>query len=73
MASEPQTIAALAAARRPDLVTALVAVGMDIDAQAADKNAYQFALEAAHARNNRKAIRQLEAIGPRRARACPNR
>jgi pimeloyl-ACP methyl ester carboxylesterase len=58
------TIAALAAARRPDLVTALVAVGMDIDAPAADKNAYQFALEAAHARNNRTAIRQLEAIGP---------
>jgi pimeloyl-ACP methyl ester carboxylesterase len=58
------TIAALAAARRPDLVTALVAVGMDIDGPAADKNAYQFALTTAHARNNRTAIRQLESIGP---------
>ena len=58
------TIAALAAARRPDLVAALVAVGMDIDGAAIENNAYQFALAAAHARNNRRAIRQLEAIGP---------
>jgi pimeloyl-ACP methyl ester carboxylesterase len=57
------TIAALAAAHRPDLVTALVAVGMDIDAAAADDNAYRFALTTAHARSNRKAVRQLEAIG----------
>jgi proline iminopeptidase len=57
------TIAALAAARRPDLVAALVTVGMDIDWQAAEKNAYEFALTTAHARNNRTAIRQLEAIG----------
>src|SRR5215472_9973573 len=58
------TIAALATARRPDLVAALVLVGMDIDGPAAEKHAYQFALTTAHARNNRKAIRQLEAIGP---------
>lgn len=58
------TIAALATARRPDLVAALVTVGMDIDGAAAEKNAYQFALTTARARNNRKAIRQLEAIGP---------
>jgi len=58
------TIAALAAARRPDLVAALVTVSMDIDGPAAEKNAYQFALATAHSRNNRKAIRQLEAIGP---------
>jgi len=57
-------IAALAAARQPDLVATLVAVGMDIDGAAAERNAYQFALGAAHARNNRTAIRQLEAIGP---------
>jgi pimeloyl-ACP methyl ester carboxylesterase len=37
---------------------------MDIDGPAAEKNAYQFALTTAHARNNRRAIRQLEAIGP---------
>ena len=58
------TIAALATARRPDLVAALVTVGMDIDGPAMENNGYQFALEAAHARNNRRAIRQLEAIGP---------
>lgn len=58
------TIAALAIAPRPDLVSTLVTVGMDIDGAAADKNAYQFALATAHAGNNRKAIRQLEAIGP---------
>src|SRR5262245_41234425 len=58
------TIAAFAAARRPDLVAALVTVGMDIDGPAIETNAYQFALASAHARNNRRAIRQLEAIGP---------
>jgi pimeloyl-ACP methyl ester carboxylesterase len=58
------TIAALATARRPDLVAALVAVGMDIDGPAAENSAYQFALTTAHAGNNPRAIRQLEAIGP---------
>jgi pimeloyl-ACP methyl ester carboxylesterase len=58
------TIAALATARRPDLVAALVAVGMDVDGPAAENSAYQFALATAHARNNRRAVRQLEAIGP---------
>jgi pimeloyl-ACP methyl ester carboxylesterase len=58
------TIAALAAARRPDLVVALVTVGMDIDGPAMENNAYQFALATGHARNSRRAIRQLEAIGP---------
>jgi pimeloyl-ACP methyl ester carboxylesterase len=58
------TIAALATARRPDLVAALITVGMDIDGPAAEDSAYRFALAAAHARNNRRAIRQLEAIGP---------
>ena len=58
------TIAALAAARRPDLVATLVAVGMDVDGAAAGRNAYEFALEAARGRRNRKAIKQLEGIGP---------
>ena len=58
------TIAAQAAARRPDLVATLVAVGMDIDGPAADTSAYEFALTTAHARKNRRAIRQLTAIGP---------
>ena len=57
-------IAARAAARRPDLVATLVAVSMDIDGAAAGKNAYEFALAAAQARQNRRAVRQLKMIGP---------
>jgi pimeloyl-ACP methyl ester carboxylesterase len=57
-------IAARAAAERPDLVAALVTVGLDIDGPAAEHNAYEFALAAARARKNRRATRQLEAIGP---------
>jgi pimeloyl-ACP methyl ester carboxylesterase len=58
------TFAAYAAARRPELVAALVAAGMDIDMPAAEINAYAFALNAARQRGNRRAIRQLKAIGP---------
>jgi pimeloyl-ACP methyl ester carboxylesterase len=58
------TFAAYAAVRRPELVAALVAAGMDIDIPAAENNAYAFALNTARQRGNRRAIRQLEAIGP---------
>src|SRR5215471_8519111 len=58
------TFAAYAAARRPELVAALVAAGMDIDVPSAEANAYAFALNTARQRGNRRAIRQLEAIGP---------
>src|SRR6266545_2857666 len=58
------TFAAYAAARRPELVAALVAAGMDIDMPTAESNAYAFALDAARRRGNRRATRQLEAIGP---------
>ena len=37
---------------------------MDIDVPAAEKHTYDFALGAARQRGNRRAIRQLEAIGP---------
>jgi pimeloyl-ACP methyl ester carboxylesterase len=57
-------IAALAAARRPGLVATLVTVGMDINGAAIENNAYEFALATAKTRKNRRAIRQLEAIGP---------
>jgi pimeloyl-ACP methyl ester carboxylesterase len=57
-------LAALAAARRPDLVAALVTVGMDIGGEAGGKSAYEFALATAQARKVRRAIRQLQAIGP---------
>ena len=58
------TLGAHAAAQRPDLVAALVAVGMDVDGAAAANAAYDFALAAARQRGNRRATRQLEAIGP---------
>jgi pimeloyl-ACP methyl ester carboxylesterase len=58
------TTSAFAAARRPDLVATLVAVGTDIDGVAAGRRAYDFALSVARQRTNRRAIRQLEAIGP---------
>jgi pimeloyl-ACP methyl ester carboxylesterase len=58
------TFAAYAAVRRPELVAALVATGMDIDMPVAEDNAYAFALDAARKRGHRRAIRQLEAIGP---------
>ena len=58
------TFAAYAAARRPELMAALIATGMDVDVPAAENNAYAFALDAARRRGNRRAIRQLEAIGP---------
>lgn len=58
------TFAARAAVQRPDLVAALVAVGIDIDVPAAETNAYDFALATARERGNRRAARQLERIGP---------
>ncbi len=58
------TLAAFAAAQRPDLVGTLVATGMDIDGAAAADGAYEFALHTARQRGNRRATRQLEAIGP---------
>jgi pimeloyl-ACP methyl ester carboxylesterase len=56
-------LAALAAAQRPDLVATLVATGMDIDGATAATGAYEFALRTARQRGNRRATRQLEAIG----------
>ena len=58
------TLAAFAAAQRPDLVETLVATGMDIDGASAANSAYEFALRTAQQRGNRRATRQLEAIGP---------
>jgi pimeloyl-ACP methyl ester carboxylesterase len=58
------TFAAQAAVQRPDLVAALVATGMDTDIPLAETRAYDFTLAAARQRGNRRAIRQLEAIGP---------
>jgi pimeloyl-ACP methyl ester carboxylesterase len=56
-------VGACAAARRPDLVATLVAVGPDIEGVAAANSAYDFALGSARTRGHRRALRQLEAIG----------
>jgi pimeloyl-ACP methyl ester carboxylesterase len=58
------TFAAQAAVQRPDLVAALVATGMDIDVPLAEIHTYDFLLSTARRRGNRRAIRQLERIGP---------
>jgi pimeloyl-ACP methyl ester carboxylesterase len=58
------TFAAQAAVQRPDLVAALVATGMDIDIPMAETHTYDFVLTTARQRGNRRATRQLEAIGP---------
>jgi pimeloyl-ACP methyl ester carboxylesterase len=58
------TIAAQAAVRRPDHVAALVATGIDIDIPFAENHTYDFVLRSARQQGNRRAIRQLEAIGP---------
>jgi pimeloyl-ACP methyl ester carboxylesterase len=58
------TFAAQAAVRRPDLVAALIATGMDIDVPAAENHTYDFVLSVARRQGNGRAIRQLEKIGP---------
>jgi pimeloyl-ACP methyl ester carboxylesterase len=58
------TFAAYAARRRPDLVAALVAVGMDVDVPAAERNIHEFVLRSARIRGNARAVRQLRRIGP---------
>ena len=57
------TIGLLAAAQRPDLVAAVVAVGMDINGPDADTHAYNFALETAVQQKHRRAERQLRKVG----------
>ena len=58
------TFAAHAAMQRPDLVAALIAVAMDVDMPAAEAHTYAFTLDTARRHGNRRAIRQLQAIGP---------
>ena len=58
------TYAAQAAVLRPDLVAGIVATGMDIDIPFAEKHTYDWALAEARKRGNRRAVKQLEKIGP---------
>ena len=62
------TFAAQAAARRPDLVAALIASGMDIDMPFAEMHTYDFVVSAARRQGNRRALRQLERLARRRTR-----
>ena len=57
-------IAALVASRHPELVRAVVAVCPDVQIDVADRVAYDFALEQATRLGNKRAIRELQRIGP---------
>ncbi len=58
------TIAALAASRHPELVRAVVCVDLDVQFDVAERVAYDFALEQATHRSNKRALRELRRIGP---------
>ncbi len=58
------TIAALTAARHPELVRAVVCVDLDVQSDVAERVAYDFALEQATRLNHKRAIRELQRIGP---------
>jgi pimeloyl-ACP methyl ester carboxylesterase len=58
------TYAARVAVLRPDLVAGIVATGMDIDVPLSEQHTYDWALAQARTRGNRRAVGQLEKIGP---------
>jgi proline iminopeptidase len=58
------TIAALTAARHPELVRAVVCVDLDVQSDVADRVAYDFALEQATRLGNKRAMQELQRIGP---------
>jgi pimeloyl-ACP methyl ester carboxylesterase len=57
------TIAALTAARHPELVRAVLCVDLDVQFDVAERVAYDFALEQATRLGNKCAIRELRRIG----------
>jgi pimeloyl-ACP methyl ester carboxylesterase len=58
------SIAMLTASSNPEGISAIVAVGPDIVMREAEEYAYSFALEEAARTGNRKAIKQLQKVGP---------
>jgi pimeloyl-ACP methyl ester carboxylesterase len=60
------TIAALAAFRHPELVRAVVCVAPDVQFEVAERVAYDFALKQAARLGNKRALRELQRIGPPR-------
>jgi proline iminopeptidase len=57
------TLATMAAAQNPAQVGRIVAVGIDVDFAESERYAYAFACDEAARRGNRRAQRQLQAIG----------
>jgi pimeloyl-ACP methyl ester carboxylesterase len=51
-------------AKRPDLIWAYIPIGQIVDMERGEFISYQFTLNEARRLNNKKAIRQLEKIGP---------
>lgn len=62
--SQGGTVAALTAARYPERVRAVVCADMDVDFEEAERVAYDFALDQATRRGNKKALKELRRIGP---------
>ena len=57
------TIAVLTASRHPEHVRAVVCVGLDVHFDRAERAAYDYALEQAMRRGNKRAVRELRRIG----------
>ncbi|HEU5440508.1 MAG TPA: alpha/beta hydrolase [Ktedonobacterales bacterium] len=58
------TIAALVASRYSELVRAVVCVALDVQFDVAERVAYEFAIEQAARKGNKRALRDLRRIGP---------
>lgn len=58
------TLAALVAARYPELIRAVVCSNLDVKWDVAEQVAYDFALEQATRRGHRRALRELQRLGP---------
>jgi pimeloyl-ACP methyl ester carboxylesterase len=57
------TVAALVASRHPELIRAVVCVGLDVRFAVAERVAYDFALQQATRRSNKRALRELRRLG----------
>lgn len=62
--SQGGTVAAMAADRFADRVQAVICADMDVDFARAERVAYDFVVEQATLRGNKRAIKQLRRIGP---------
>ena len=57
------SIAIKVAAERPDLLYALIGMGQEVDRARGEELSYRYALDQARRAGNRRAIRELEALG----------